>query len=57
MIDIKTKRCEFEDCDKLNPVFDIKGGKGKYCGVHKTSEILCNLVLYELILYRPNVFS
>ena len=30
MINIKSKRCIYNNCDSVNPVFDIKGGKGSF---------------------------
>jgi hypothetical protein len=35
MVNVKHKRCAHIDCESLNPVFDIEGGKGRYCGKHK----------------------
>ena len=40
MVDVKNKRCVFEDCDKLNPVFGVPGGKGTYCLKHKTADMV-----------------
>lgn len=39
MIDVKHKRCEYEGCD-LQPVFDVKDGKGRFCVSHKTDEMV-----------------
>jgi hypothetical protein len=35
MINIRSKKCEFENCNMLNPVFDYPGGKRRYCFTHK----------------------
>jgi hypothetical protein len=40
MVDVISKRCEQEGCDSLNPVFDNKGGKGRFCVTHKTAEMV-----------------
>ena len=39
MVDVKSKRCEHEGCDS-RPSFDLKGGKGRFCGSHKTAEMV-----------------
>jgi hypothetical protein len=39
MIDVKSKRCEHEGCNK-RPVFDKKGGNGSWCVNHKTAEMV-----------------
>jgi len=33
------KRCEHQGCT-ITPVFDIKGGKGRFCKTHKTPEMI-----------------
>ena len=31
MVDVKSKKCEFEECSK-QPCFNVPGGKGRFCG-------------------------
>jgi len=33
-------KCKHEGCESLSNVFDIKGGKGRFCGKHKTTEMV-----------------
>jgi hypothetical protein len=33
------KRCEHQGCT-ITPVFDIKGGKGRFCKTNKTPDII-----------------
>ena len=33
-------KCEHEGCNSLSTIFDIKGGKGRFCSKHKTSEMV-----------------
>jgi len=45
MIDVKNKRCDgINDdgtvCDKINPVFNIEGGKGRFCAKHKQDHMV-----------------
>jgi uncharacterized protein YxjI len=40
MVNVKSKRCEYEGCDSLSPNFDIKGGKGRFCGTHKMARMV-----------------
>lgn len=35
MIDVINKRCEYTGCTKINPIYDFKDGKGKFCIIHK----------------------
>jgi hypothetical protein len=39
MKDVKNKRCAEKGCDKLNPLFGIKGGKDLFCGKHKSADM------------------
>jgi len=34
------KKCEHQGCESLNPAFDIKGGKGRFCYTHKIAEMI-----------------
>ena len=34
-----TRQCKHEGCDSQS-VFDIKGGKGRFCFTHKTAEMI-----------------
>lgn len=44
MINIKSKKCEYEGCNIINPAFNNKGEiKGKFCFSHK-SENMINVV-------------
>jgi hypothetical protein len=35
MVDVKHKQCEHDGCTKVNPVFDVDGGHGRFCAEHK----------------------
>ena len=39
MIDVKNKRCASQGCDSQS-VFDLPGGKGRFCKIHSTSEMI-----------------
>ena len=39
MVDVKSKRCASQGCDS-HPVFDLLGGKGRFCKTHKTAEMV-----------------
>lgn len=39
MVNIFNNVCEYKDCI-LKPMFDIKGGKGRFCVSHKTAEMV-----------------
>jgi hypothetical protein len=39
MINVKSKRCDYIGCDSI-PVFNIKGGKGRFCVKHKTDKMI-----------------
>lgn len=50
------KTCEFKGC-KLNGLFDVTGGKGRFCATHKTAEMVDvkhNLCKYEGCTTRPS---
>lgn len=57
MINLKHKRCQVEGCNITNPTFDIKGGKGRFCLTHKTTDMIdvkhpiCN---YDGCKIRPS---
>ncbi len=34
------KRCEYIGCDKINPLFDLPGGKGRFCLTHKSADMI-----------------
>ena len=57
MINVRSKRCIFVDCDSISPVFDMPGGKGSYCAKHKSDEMI-NVknkhCLHEGCSKRPN---
>jgi hypothetical protein len=40
MVNVVSKRCEYEGCDIKNPNFDIQGGKGRFCHKHKIAEMI-----------------
>jgi len=40
MVDVRSKRCLHNGCDSISPVFDIPGGKGRYCKIHKTVDMI-----------------
>jgi hypothetical protein len=35
MVDVKTKRCGYTGCNRINPIFDTLGGRGIFCSIHK----------------------
>lgn len=39
MINVKTKRCEYDGCD-LQPYFNIKGKQGRFCSSHKLDSMI-----------------
>ena len=41
MINVVTKnKCIYKGCTVLNPLFDYKGGKGRYCFTHKEPDMI-----------------
>ena len=40
MVDKYHKRCEYECCDSINPIFGLIGGKRQFCVKHKTDEMV-----------------
>jgi hypothetical protein len=40
MIELGHKKCEAENCDAINLLYDINGGKGSFCIKHKTDEMI-----------------
>jgi hypothetical protein len=43
MVDVVNKLCESDECQS-RPTYDVEGGKGRYCKIHKSSDMVdvCN---------------
>jgi len=59
MLNVKSKKCRHPGCTSVSPSFDLPGGSGRFCNVHKTPEMVsfnrydvrvtCNIKVAEIL--------